>query len=113
MWTHNNKRIGEKLPRKSMTEGKISPIVKFRVDKEVQEILKGKQHRGTNISEFIRNSIKLNFHGDLDGPLLSKFCQLFREETDYIPIKKREVFANNLTDVEEQRIKEILTGVNS
>lgn len=54
-----------------------------------------------------RNQKKPN---SLDSQLVMKFCNLFKETTDFIPVEKRNAFANELTDFEKQRIKALMTG---
>ena len=98
------------MPRKSLTGNKISPIVRFHVDSEVQDILMELKAYGGNVSDFIRNSIKRNISDKTDNQLVLKFCELFKETTDFIPVEKRNAFTNELTDLEKQRIKALMTG---
>lgn len=98
------------MGRKRMTGNKISPIVRFHVDTEVQGILAELKAQGANISDFIRNSIKGNTSDKSDNQLVLKFCELFKETTDFIPLEKRNAFTDKLTDFEKQRIKALMTG---
>lgn len=54
-----------------------------------------------------RNQQKPN---PLDPQLIMKFCKLFKDSTTYIPEESRKAFTDDLTEQEEQRIREILTG---
>ena len=45
---------------------------------------------------------------------MNKFgLKLFKEITAFIPVEKRNAFTDRLTDQEEQRIRELLTGGDS
>ncbi len=96
-----------------MTGNETSPIVKFRVDSDVQAILDEIKAQGANISEFIRDSIKNYTSDKSENQLVMKFCKLFEESTAFIPEETRNAFTNELTDQEEQRIREVLTGGNT
>ncbi len=74
------------MPRKSMTKEKESPIVKFRVDSDVQDILEDLKAQDKNISKFIRESIK-----NTDTDILKKLIPEFAKADIEIDLDEKEI----------------------
>lgn len=96
------------MPRKSMTDNKHSPVVRFRVDKDVQTILAELKAKNMNISKFIREKIKSKA-SIVDAEIIDKFFRFFSNPAvgGLIPYNLKDTLTSSLTSEEEERIKEI------
>jgi len=90
-----------------MTEEKHSPIVRFRVNKEVQDILDEIKTQNRNISQFIRESIQVN-------SIAKKFVKLFSDESvaSGIPDNKKQAFMESFSLTEEKILDLLFKEVN-
>lgn len=96
------------MPRKSMTDSSHSPVVKFRVDKEVQNILNELKVQEKNRSEFIRDKIKSEA-SIIDVKIIDKLFRFFSNPAigGLIPANFKTNLMSSLTQEEKERIKQI------
>lgn len=81
------------MVKKSLTGESTSPVVKFRVDSDVKEILDSLKMDKANISEFIRNQIKNSqiSHSSIDTEILKKIIPEFAKKGIKITLTEEEI----------------------